>query len=439
VRVEHCNLSINNNKSKTMKQTFPATRSVLSLALALSFSSGLMAAEGGFIEDASATLQARNYYFSRDFSDIVGANRQSKAEEWAQGFILNFKSGYTQGPIGVGVDVIGLLGIKLDSSPDRVNTGLLPVHGDGRAADEYSRLEGALKLRYSKTELRVGELQPNLPVLAFSDIRLLPPSYQGASISSAEINGLTLQGGHLNSTSLRNEAGDEKMQAMLGHVPQRQVSSDGFNYAGADYAFNDKRTSVSAWYGQLEDIYDQRFLGLKHSEPFGAWILGANLGYFDSSEDGKKLLGTIDNQAFFSLLSARRGGHTFYLGYQGIYGDSAFPRVFANISPLGNEVPTYEFAYTDERSWQVRYDYDYAALGLPGLTSTVRYITGDNVDTGKGFEGRDRERDLDLGYVVQSGTLKGLGVRVRNVMARSNYRSDIDENRLILSYTWTLL
>lgn len=162
-----------------MKQTFPATRSVLSLALALSFSSCLMAAEGGFIEDASATLQARNYYFSRDFSDIVGANRQSKAEEWAQGFILNVKSGYTQGPIGVGVDVIGLLGIKLDSSPDRVNTGLLPVHGDGRAADEYSRLEGALKLRYSKTELRVGELQPNLPVLAFSDIRLLPPATKG--------------------------------------------------------------------------------------------------------------------------------------------------------------------------------------------------------------------------------------------------------------------
>jgi len=36
---------------------------------------------------------------------------------------------------------------------------------------------------------------------------------------------------------------------------------------------------------------------------------------------------------------------------------------------------------------------------------------------------------------VQSGPLAGLGVRVRNVMARSNYRTDIDENRLILSYT----
>lgn len=40
-----------------------------------------LANEGGFIEDASATLQARNYYFNRDFADIVGPNTQSKAEE----------------------------------------------------------------------------------------------------------------------------------------------------------------------------------------------------------------------------------------------------------------------------------------------------------------------------------------------------------------------
>ncbi len=406
--------------------------------LCLGVCTPLLAEESGFFKDATATLQARNYYFSRDYSDIRGTE-PSRAQEWAQGFILNLKSGYTPGTIGVGVDAIGTLGLKLDSGKGRVNTGLLPVQEDGDAADDYSRLGVALKLRAAKTELRVGELQPNLPVLTFSDIRLLPPSYQGASLVSNDIDGLTLQGGRLRSTSLRNESGDDKLQAMLGHVPKRAVSSDAFNYAGADYAFNSKRTTASAWYAQLEDIYQQRFYGLKHTQPVGNWVLGANLGYFDAREDGRKLLGRIDNQAFFSLLSAKRGGHTFYVGYQGMYGDSAFPRVFANITPLGNEVPTYEFAYTDERSWQARYDYDFAALGVPGLTTTLRYISGDNVDTGKGYEGKDRERDLDIGYVVQSGTLSGLGIRVRNVMARSNYRTDIDENRLILSYTWTLL
>ncbi|MDE1910254.1 MAG: OprD family porin [Pseudomonas sp.] len=397
------------------------------------------AAEGGFFEDSTATLQARNYYFSRDFSDIVGANKQSKAEEWGQGFILTYKSGYTPGPVGFGLDALGTLGLKLDSSPDRTNTGLLPVKGDGSAPNDYSRLGLTFKARFSRTELKVGELQPNLPVLAFSDIRLLPPSYQGVSVSSGEIAGIALQAGHLTTTSLRNEAGDEKMIAMLGHVPQRGAESDGFNYVGGDYAFNTNRTSVSYWHGQLKDIYRQDFVGLKHSQPMGEWTLGANLGYYDAREDGDKLLGKIDNQAFFSLLSAKHGGHIFYVGYQAMYGDSAFPRVFANITPLGNEVPTYEFAYTDERSWQVRYDYDFVALGIPGLTTTVRYITGNNVTTGAGYEGKDRERDLDIGYVVQSGTLSGLGIRVRNVMARSNYRSDIDENRLILSYTWKLL
>ncbi|NWB69467.1 OprD family porin [Pseudomonas sp. I8001] len=397
------------------------------------------AAEGGFFEDSTATLQARNYYFSRDFSDIVGANKQSKAEEWGQGFILTYKSGYTPGPMGFGLDALGTLGLKLDSSPDRTNTGLLPVKGDGSAPNDYSRLGLTFKARFSRTELKVGELQPNLPVLAFSDIRLLPPSYQGVSVSSGEIAGLALQAGHLTTTSLRNEAGDEKMIAMLGHVPQRGAEGDGFNYVGGDYAFNTNRTSVSYWHGQLKDIYRQDFVGLKHSQPMGEWTLGANLGYYDAREDGDKLLGKIDNQAFFSLLSAKHGGHIFYVGYQAMYGDSAFPRVFANITPLGNEVPTYEFAYTDERSWQVRYDYDFVALGIPGLTTTVRYITGNNVTTGAGYEGKDRERDLDIGYVVQSGTLSGLGIRVRNVMARSNYRSDIDENRLILSYTWKLL
>jgi hypothetical protein len=86
----------------------------------------------------------------------------------------------------------------------------------------------------------------------------------------------------------------------------------------------------------------------------------------------------------------------------------------------------------------VRYDYDFAALGVPGLLASTRYVTGDNVKTGMGYEGKDRERDLDLSYTFQSAPLKGLGVRVRNAMARSNYRTDINENRLIISYTWTL-
>lgn len=61
-----------------------------------------------------------------------------------------------------------------------------------------------LKVRPSKSEVKVGRLQPELPVLMFSDIRLLPPTNQDASLVSNEIPGLTLQAGQLRSFSRRD-------------------------------------------------------------------------------------------------------------------------------------------------------------------------------------------------------------------------------------------
>ena len=225
----------------------------------------------------------------------------------------------------------------------------------------------------------------------------------------------------------------------MGHLPQLNAVTDRFNYAGADYRFNQDKTAVGIWYAQLDNIYNERFYSLKHHEPVGSWVLGGSLGVYDSKEDGNKRLGKIDNTAYFSLLSAKYQGNTFYVGYQSMHGDDAFPRVFNNVSPLGNEVPTYEFAGREERSWQLRHDYDFSFLNVPGLMSTVRYIRGNNVKTIGGFEGREWERDLDLAYTFQTGVLKDLNVKLRNVVARSNYRTDIDENRLIFSYTWKLL
>lgn len=240
------------------------------------------------LNDATATLQTRNYYFQRNYSDIRGTE-PAKAEEWAQGFIFSFKSGYTPGSVGLGVDATATLGIKLDSGRGRVGVGLLPVQDDGQPADEYSRLGLTIKARLSNTELRVGELFPDNPLLTFSDTRLLPPSYQGFSLSSTELMGLKLQGGHLRSTSLRNEAGDGKLIAMLGHIPQRNASSDAFNYLGGDYTFNSNRTTLSGWIGQLKDIYRQTYFGIAHKGSLGSWSLAGILGLYDAAEDGVRI------------------------------------------------------------------------------------------------------------------------------------------------------
>ncbi len=50
-----------------------------------------------FIEDSKVRLDIRNFYYNADFRDGTGV---SKREEWAQGFLLNYESGFTQGDIG---------------------------------------------------------------------------------------------------------------------------------------------------------------------------------------------------------------------------------------------------------------------------------------------------------------------------------------------------
>ncbi|RON51786.1 OprD family porin [Pseudomonas frederiksbergensis] len=408
---------------------------VMCVALAIPFCA--RASESGFIEDATGTLSARNFYFNRDFSGSKVA--QSKSEEWAQGFVLNLKSGYTPGTVGFGVDTIGQWGIKLDSGRGRSNSGLLPVH-DGQAADEYSRAGAALKMRVSKTELKVGELQPNLPVLLLSDNRLLPPTYQGASIVTNEIEGLTVQAGRLNTTSLRNEAGDERLQPMIAFT-LRPVSADHFTYVGGDYSFNNNRTAVGLWYAGLEDIYNQRFFSFRHSQPLGSWTLGGNLGYFDTQETGRDLAGEVDNRALYGRVSAQHGAHTLSVGHQAMFGQQGFARVYANLSPLANEVTVSTFDAADEKSWQLRYDYDFAGLGIPGLQSMARYTHGGNADVSTlstGVSGSTWERNLELAYTIQSGKLKNLNVRWRNSSVRSNWRTDIDENRLVFNYAMNL-
>lgn len=68
------------------------------------------------------------------------------------------------------------------------------------------------------------------------------------------------------------------------------------------------------------------------------------------------------------------------------------------------------------------YDYDFKALGVPGLTFFTSYINGDNIKVpGSGAEGKEWERDTEFKYQVQSGSFKDVSVRLRNSTYRSNY------------------
>ncbi|OWJ96185.1 porin [Pseudomonas sp. A46] len=392
--------------------------------------------ESGFFEDSTATLNLRNFYLNRNF--VGDSATQGKAEEWTQSFILDYRSGFTQGPVGFGLDALGLLSVKLDGGRGTRGTQLLPVHDDGRPADDFGRLAAAAKMRISRTELKLGEWMPVLPILRADDGRSLPQTFQGGQVTSKEIDGLTLYGGQFRQNSPRNDASLEDL-SMNGKAA---FTSDRFNFAGGEYAFNENRTLVGLWYAELEDIYQQQYLQLMHSQPVGDWTLGANLGFFNGKEDGSALAGDLDNRTWSGLFSARYGSNTFYLGLQKVSGDDAWMRVNGTSGgTLANDSYNSSYDNAKEKSWQLRHDFNFAGVGIPGLTLMNRYISGDNVHVGAVTDGKEWGRESELAYVVQSGAFKALSVKWRNSSMRRDWgaNTSFDENRLIISYPLSLL
>ncbi|WP_312963462.1 OprD family porin [Stutzerimonas nitrititolerans] len=432
------------------------------LALAVAF--GILAQQAGaagFIEDSKARLDLRNFYYDLNNKNTVNSN--SEANEWGQGFIFNYQSGFTEGTLGFGVDVIALYGLRLDgggdsSTPrDRAPGQLFPTETDGSAGNDYSKAGATAKLRVSRTEVRLGTLLPKLPVVNFNDGRLLPQTFEGGQIISNEIDGLTLTGGQLEHTKTRSSTNDVGLR--IGGSATG-ADSNKFYFAGGDYRISQDLTA-QYYYGNLDDYYKQHFLGLVHNLALPAGSLKSDLRYFDSGSDGKNgsaagraqgyrsagepgFDGEVDNRTWSALFTYSLSGHSLSAGYQQVSGDSAFP--FLNqgdgsTAYLITDRQIGKFLAAGERTWLAEYAYDFANAGVPGLKASVTYLSGDNIEGGAQGDRKEWERDFRLDYTLQDGALKGLGFSWRNASLRSNMATttDADENRLIVSYSLPLL
>ena len=400
-------------------------------------------AQAAFIDDTKAGLELRNFYFNRDYREDSG---QSKQEEWGQGFLLRVESGYTEGTVGFGVDALALQGVKLYSSEDTAGSGLMPSSYGNEAPGDWSSFGLAGKAKVSETVLKVGTLQFKNPAISTSDSRLLPQTMQGAQIISKEIKGLTLDAGYANRINHRDSTNNQVMALNTGGLRGITIdggapnnASDDFRYLGGSYQVS-KELTASYYYSNLEDLYKQHTYNLVHVLPIAdGQSLKTDLRYSRSKDDGNS---NVDNKALGAMVTYSLSGHSFGLGYQKMSGDTGFAYVGGSTDPfLVNYVQINDFANEDEKSWQARYDFNFASIGFPGLTFMTRYITGDNFERANGTEGKQWERDMDIGYTFQEGALKNLNVKWRNATARNNYNrgTNVDENRLIVSYTIPLM
>ncbi|UFQ98749.1 OprD family porin [Pseudomonas wenzhouensis] len=425
--------------------------SVIALAVAagtsqLAFASA-QSESNGFVEDSSFNVLNRNLYFSRDFRN-AGPDLNDDPQEWGHGIIGTFESGFTQGTIGFGVDAIGMLGIKLDSGKGRTGTGLFPTGSDGRSQDDYSEAGGAVKLRLSSTVLKYGTQFTALPVLSTDDSRLLPETAEGFLVTSNEIEGLELHAGHFTGINAQDQTNRDSIGLKSADVLGGTYSfSDDLSAAlylsDVEDAFKKYYGNVNYTFGISEDQslnfdfniyktdYDKEYTNTGKSEDNTIWSLAAAYNF------GAHTLTAAYQKSHGGYTALDDNGNPFTVGYD--YGVDGGGTVW-----LANSVQRSDFNAKDEKSWQLRYDLDFAEYGVPGLTFMARYISGSDADTGVTNNGKEWERDIQVGYTIQDGPAKDLNMRVRQATYRSSdgvyYGSpSIDEVRVILEYPLSIL
>jgi hypothetical protein len=400
------------------------------------------ACASGFIEDSKISLTTRNYYFDRDFKKD---SPYPAAREWAQGFIFKANSGYTPGVIGLGVDVTGMLGLQLDSSPEHTGTQMLPFNPQTRdAAHEFSELGVAVKARISKTDLAVGTLFPTLPILYSSSARLLIQSFRGAYVTSGDIPDITLHAGYIDRVNQRDSTDNQELS--IGNPNGRFKPgqfSDKYTFAGAEYAFSPS-LNVKYFHAELEDIYTQDHVGIIHTAPLGSGTLKSDFRFFDSRDSGLSKSGKVDNRNYGLMVTYQTGPHAFGLGYMYQTGDTAFAYLSGGEATTINEGSmSSDFVNPKERTAIARYDYNFAAMGVPGLKGMLRYMRGSNIDLPAmgGDNLTESSKDVELSYVIQSGPFSGLALRARHAFFRNDLSAaatmrSANETRINIDYTW---
>jgi imipenem/basic amino acid-specific outer membrane pore len=275
-------------------------------------------------------------------------------------------------------------------------------------------------------------------------------------LTSKEIKGLELNAGHF--TRLNAQAQSYK-DSIGGKNRTTGIKNPGLteaNVFGGTYAVTDG-LSTSLYYSRVEDHFRKWYGNINWALPISdKQGLVFDFNIYDTKSIGDNRTGAavaksdgsrdLDNIAASLSAAYNIGAHTFTLAYQKVSGDGdyAYGIDGGGTVFLANSIARSDFNAEDEKSWQARYDLNFAEFGIPGLTFMTRYARGTGATTETTNNGKEWERDIDVKYVLQEGPAKDLSFRVRQATYRSSDgvyygSSSIDELRLIVEYPLSIL
>ncbi|BAN46731.1 OprD family outer membrane porin [Metapseudomonas resinovorans] len=451
------------------------TRNGTLLGLALLTANATLAAEQaidqstarGFVEGQKVDLVTRNFFshertqdsFSFTIPKDDGGEPTRDRWTWVQGTRLIYNSGYTEGTVGVGLDLEAIGAVNLERGKGRIagggNRTLADSNGHGVA--EWSKMGVAnLRLRASRSELKAGRFRVDTPVFSYIYNRALPSSFDGVALDSFELDSLSLHAGSFRQVSPRSRAGSEDFTTEYG---TREVRSDRMSYVGARHT-PVEGLELSLFSARFEDVWNQHFLGATHElgDP-EELALRTELRAYSTRDQGARKAGYIDNDSWSLAFNLTHRAHSLTLGWQRVHGDEFFDYVNeTDAIHLGNSRYS-DYNGPNERSALFSYDFDWSQYGVPGVSTGYWYVKGWGID-GTRYRGdrngaygnyaevramdgeRHREYGLSLNYKVPGGNLEGSTVRVlymEHKASKQQVDGSTNELRIVSTFPFNLL
>ena len=403
---------------------------------------GTAATHADFIDDSNVQLKFKNFYLDREYNQDTAGVVNKGYGNWTQAVTLDAKSGYHDigAGIQVGADLLAQYAVSLKANGNDIH---MPFDAsEGKSELDNAKLGATLKVKVSETELKVGDLLPMSPVVFFDPSRQLLTTYSGAWLESKDLKNTKLTLAYIDGINARYDNQYQDL-SLFPNNNFTKTTNDGMYIAGIDYQFTPKFAG-SYWYADVTNIYQQHYVaGAFKTNLSEKTKLDAHIRYFDNSESGDKLYGSIDSQAVSAGAKINNGMHTVQFGYQQMFGEhgkeaTMFPTLGGWVpQPYLDNWSVASFIRKDERSWSLGYTYNFKDVGISGLTATVRHFRGDNIDFGAAKpEGKENENNVIVNYVVPEGKLKGLGFNYMFIDTNYNFGNDLQEHRIATTYSY---
>ncbi len=385
-----------------------------------------------FFRDTKLDLDLRTYYAYTDNFD------GTKNEAWTLGGSLSYRSGWFLDHAGIGATLY--TSQALYAPDDRDGTLLLKPGQEGYTV--VGELYGTVKIR-DEYFINIYRHEVNTPYMNKNDSRMTPNTFEGYGFTGA----------------MRGKDGSPTFNYGAGYIDKIKLrDSDTFISpsvaAGASVSRGVLVGGVNASFTRLTigaiDYYSEDIINIGYGEAKCTIALTDRTSlivavqFTDQRSVGENLLTgygfNTNASGVKSELSS--GGSIFTLAYTTNSRGADLQNPWSSY-PGYTSVQVQSFNRAGEDAFMVKGSYDFSRVGLAGAAAFALWVHGwGAVDplTRNAVYQQD-EYDVDLQWVPQRGTVKGLWFRLRYAHVEQGGVSDAATNdfRVIVNYDLSIL